>query len=152
MDQVIAVLSHDALKEVIDQMPSKIDRANIQQRYELKKGQLKVADGSFINLPTSKKTSARRKSYFKILGLNSASQHIPLILKNLIQTTKEMKDRKQVEIIDAITICTNKIFMSILFGKDLENFLDTKYPYQTDKGTEMIDVCEFFSRIGHDMN
>lgn len=140
-DAMIAVISHEAVKETIAQIPHKIDRADINNKYWLLRGPLKVAYGSFINNPSTSKNKERRKSYFKILGLNQSSQHIPLIVENIKRISDEMKAKGEVLIVDEMNMCTNRVFMSILFGKDLKDFLvSDRYDYETPEGIESLDI------------
>ncbi|CAI2366121.1 unnamed protein product [Moneuplotes crassus] len=144
----IIIASNKAVKEAAALIPSKIDRADIQDNYRLMIGGLKFSSGSFNNYASSKGIAERRKSYFKLLGVNTSSQHIPVILKNAVQNLEKMKQEEEVLITEKISYMTNKIFMTILFGADLEDFLVEKHDYETSDGTTAkYNLINFFGHL-----
>ncbi|CAI2365256.1 unnamed protein product [Moneuplotes crassus] len=158
---IITFVSNKAVKEVVGLIPSVIDRADIRNNYSLKFGCIKFADGSFINCASTPDIVERRKSLFKLLGVSTSSQHIPVILKMAAQTLSKIQEEKEVKILehtDYINLVqiqarrdiymTNKVFMAILFGKDLDNFLTEKHDYEAPDGTiEKYSLVEYFGQV-----
>ncbi|CAI2365767.1 unnamed protein product [Moneuplotes crassus] len=145
---IITFVSNKAVKEVVGLIPSVIDRADIRNNYSLKFGGLKFADGSFINCASTPDIVERRKSLFKLLGISTSSQHIPVILKMAAQTLSKIQEEKEVKILEHTDYMTNKVFMAILFGKDLDNFLTEKHDYEAPDGTiEKYSLVEYFGQV-----
>ncbi|CAI2365801.1 unnamed protein product [Moneuplotes crassus] len=147
-EPMITLVSNKAVKEAAALIPSKIDRAEVQSNYRLKIGGLKFVDGSFINSPSSKDIVERRKSYFKLLGVSSSSQHIPTIVKIAVETLSKIQGKKEVKILEEINYMTTKVFMTILFGNDLDDFLSEKHDYEaTDGSIAKYNLIEFFGHL-----
>ncbi|CAI2386624.1 unnamed protein product [Moneuplotes crassus] len=152
-DPMIGVVSHKALKEVISQIPGKIDRADIDNTPCLRRAILKMCEGCFVNSPSTKKTIERRKSLTKILGLNHSSKNIPLMLKNADIILQDMKTKGEAKMQDQMALLTNRILVSFLFGRDYEEHMSESYEYLYKDGTtKKFDLCSFFANLAVDMS
>ena len=139
----LVFLSNKCVKEVIAMMPDKIDKVTWE------KGLMKIAHGSFSNEPTTAKMKARRKAATSLLGLNSASRYIPIMLENAEKTLKSLREKGTVDFMNEMNNLTFNIFTIILFGDDVEYMREDKYPYENADGTvEKLSLCEIFIRLG----
>ncbi|CAI2365556.1 unnamed protein product [Moneuplotes crassus] len=152
IDPVIGIVSHKALKEVLDQSPKKIDRADIDNTDFLRRARMKMAYGCYTNSPSTNRTLNRRKSTSKLFGMNKISKHVPMILQNSQRILKEMKHQGTVDIKGIMALCLNRILMSILLGNDFETKIDATHQYLCNDGTtKQLDICNFFAKFTMDM-
>ncbi|CAI2366350.1 unnamed protein product [Moneuplotes crassus] len=149
---MLLVISHKALKELLSQIPTKIDRFNFDKHKAKRSGFLKTAAGCFVNSPSTKRILERRKNLAKMLSLRSVSKHLPIIIKCAEFLLSKMKKQKEVNITEEITLCTNRILVSILFGQDFDKKGEDSYEYvQADGTITYLDICSYFSKFALEM-
>ncbi|CAI2365712.1 unnamed protein product [Moneuplotes crassus] len=145
MTPMLVFISNKAVKEVISLMPDKVDKISWP------KGLMKMAVGSFSMNPTTHNTKSRRKEIFNILGLNSASRYIPLMVDRTKEFLEKIRKEKKVDFLHEANFLTFKIFIFILFGNDMHHLTEKKYPFERPDGTiDHITLCEIFIQLGKD--
>jgi cytochrome P450 len=75
--------------------------------------------------------NSRRSNFIRALGINYASRHIPIILKQCEKTLKSFS-KGRVNMSKAASKLTYTIISSILFGEDFKTEID-KTPYYDTK-------------------
>ena len=71
------------------------------------------------------------------------------MLENIMEVCSQ---KGEVNMLNAMTTCTNKVLMSILFGKDLKHLFYNTYEYEGPNGTEHLNISEYFGKMGHDLS
>ena len=85
MTNLLSFVSNKSVKEAVALMPSKLDKLSWT------KGFMKVARNSFASEPTNEKTKSRRRNLTNILGLNSSSIYIPMMLDHTEKILEKIK-------------------------------------------------------------
>lgn len=143
LTSILVFASNKAVEEAVALMPSKIDKKSWP------KGLMKMAVGSFSMESTTPLTKSRRKEIFKILGLNSASRYIPLIISKAKEFLEKIEEKGEVDFMNEANFLTFSVFIFILFGDDMNKLTDEKFPYEKSDGTtENISLCEIFINLG----
>ena len=127
-------------------------KIKIIDRYTDKSGFGKFAYIGLGNIKSTEDFENRRKIFTKLLGLNSSSRYIPLIINWTKQIMKEWKVGGTYQMINQMNKLTFSIITLVLFGGDMTNISTKLIDYENDKGefTKM-EARDYFIQILKDM-
>ena len=128
---VIEVISPQAQKEFAGLQPHAVDRVG-----DLK-GIGKIAPTSFPNNISDQNFNKRRSTFMRLLSLNAASKHIPLMLDSIKNHLENWKVDQKIfpKFAYEINSLTFDIFTKILFGNDIGPIMSTLRDFEANDGT-----------------
>ena len=139
------IWSVKAMREFEAFVPHKIDRHNHKG---LPTGNL--APESFGILRSTKGWDERRKVILRTMGINFASQYIPMIIQTVDNWARDVKFNVSLNLSNEMGKITFRIITKILFGKDIDKLGSINYVSPFDGREEKLRLEDFYSKIGYD--
>lgn len=137
--------SPKALEEFKALQPGKIDRWGHHQ-----KSFGRMALGSFDQNKSDASWKERRDAFTRAIGINFASQYIPLMIEKVNKEFKKWKEEETIMFDHSMKTITFEIITDILFGKEIKQKVGTlKYKHFDGKMKDM-DLQEFFVTLTTD--
>ena len=144
-DTTFDMLTVKALKEFESLIPNKIDRFD-HKNFPADN----ISPNSFGVARSNKDWDIRRKTILKTMGINFASQYIPMMMKTVDDWSKEVKFNVSLDLSKEMGIITFRIITKILFGNDIDMLGKVKYISPSDHKEEHLILEEFYSKISRD--
>lgn len=142
IEPYMVIVSDQACKELSNLMPRAVDRINAE------KGINALIAHSMVVFRSTKGTLQRRKNFSSLLGLSSASKHIPRTLECCQEAVNEMDKEGNTDFIHHLSEINFNAFTNILLGKDADNIVTKLYSYENPDGKmEEITLRDFLIRI-----
>ena len=141
-----SLCSTKAMDEFEKLQPSTIDRDE-QRDSPL----IKFLAGSFVTTRSDERWAKRRKEMIKMVGINSCSKHIPMMIETIDKHIEACPLNEEISLTEMFTAVTFEIITKIFFGQDIiEEMEKMEYicPHTGDKS--MLKFHEFFPKCIHE--
>jgi cytochrome P450 len=146
-DPILSTVSNEAMEQMKDLIPSKIDR------YPWKKGYGKIFMGSAMSKTSTPETMGRLKLFVKELSMNSSSKYIPIIVQAIEGIMSSWKEGQTQEGIIEMNYFTFTAFTMVLYGRDMEHVASKLMTYETSEGTsEELSLKDYFFEMINDIS
>ena len=138
----IYICSIKALDEVEKLMPLKIDRDE-EKQLPLED----VIGGSFALCRSDEKWAQRRKEMSKLIGINSCSKHIPLMIETMDKHIDACPIGQEIDLNKVFSKVTFEVITKIFFGSDIvEAIGELEYICPTTGQKSMLKFQEFYEK------
>ncbi|CAI2366166.1 unnamed protein product [Moneuplotes crassus] len=142
IEPYIVIISDKACKELANLMPRSVDRINAE------KGINALIAHSMVVFRSTKETLQRRKNFSSLLGLSSASKHIPRTLECCQEAVDEMVKEPSCDFIHHLSEINFNAFTNVLLGKHADDIVTKLHPYENPDGKmEDVTLRDFLIRI-----